>query len=103
MADVLVSFPGASAHEVESLIATPGEQVLDEIEGLEHIYSTSSHGMAVLTLQFEVGVPRRDALVRLHNQISCQPGLVSGRSWSFTAGGACAGHRRCADHGADLV
>ncbi len=69
MADVLVSFPGASAREIESLIATPGEQVLDEIEGLEHIYSTSSHGMAVLTLQFEVGVPRRDALVRLHNQI----------------------------------
>ena len=69
MADVMVSFPGASAREVESLIATPGEQVLDEIEGLEHIYSTSSHGLAVLTVQFEVGVPRQAALVRLHNQI----------------------------------
>jgi multidrug efflux pump subunit AcrB len=69
MADILVAFPGASAREVESLIATPGEQVLDEIEGVEHIYSVSRHGMAVLTIQFEVGVPRRDALVRLHNQI----------------------------------
>jgi len=69
MADVLVDFPGASAREIESLIATPGEQVLDEIEGVEHIYSVSRHGMAVLTIQFEVGVPRRDALVRLHNQI----------------------------------
>ncbi|AKS41314.1 efflux RND transporter permease subunit [Wenzhouxiangella marina] len=69
MADVIVAFPGASAREVESLIATPGEQVLDEIQGVEHIYSVSRAGMAVLTIQFEVGVPRRDALVRLHNQI----------------------------------
>jgi len=75
MADVLVAFPGASAREVESLIATPGEQVLDEIEGVEHIYSMSRHGLAILTIQFEVGIPRRDALVRLHNQI------LANRDW----------------------
>ncbi|NDY94328.1 efflux RND transporter permease subunit [Wenzhouxiangella limi] len=69
MADVIVAFPGASARQVEHLIATPGEQILDEIEGVEHIYSTSAHGRAVITVQFEVGIPRQEALVRLYNQV----------------------------------
>jgi len=33
MADITVPFPGASAREVESLISTPGEQILDEVQG----------------------------------------------------------------------
>ena len=69
MADVIVAFPGASARQVESLIATPGERILDEIEGVEHIYSMSSHGRAVITVRFEVGIPRQEALVRLYNQV----------------------------------
>ncbi len=69
MADVMVAFPGASVHEVESLIATPGEQILDEIEGVEHIYSVSRAGQAILTVEFEVGIPRQEALVRLYNQV----------------------------------
>ncbi|MEE4297705.1 MAG: efflux RND transporter permease subunit [Wenzhouxiangella sp.] len=69
MADVIVAFPGASARQVEQLIAIPGEQILDEIEGVEHIYSMSAHGQAVITVQFEVGIPRQEALVRLYNQV----------------------------------
>jgi multidrug efflux pump subunit AcrB len=69
MADIRVPFPGASAREVESLIATPGEQILDEIKGVEHIYSTSRQGQAIITVQFEVGVPRQEALVRLYNKV----------------------------------
>ncbi len=69
MADVQVPFPGASVQEVESLIATPGEQILDEIRGVEHIYSLSRPGMAVITVQFEVGVSRQAALDRLYNKV----------------------------------
>ena len=39
---------GASAVEVENLVATPMEQVLAEIEGVKHTYSVSQPGMAVL-------------------------------------------------------
>ena len=53
-ANVFVPFPGASAEQVESLVSTPAEQVLSEIEGLEHIYSTSMPGMSVLTVQYKV-------------------------------------------------
>ncbi|UJS23191.1 efflux RND transporter permease subunit [Thiothrix winogradskyi] len=68
-ANVFIPFPGASAEQVESLVSTPAEQVLSEIEGLEHIYSTSMPGMSVLTVQYKVGQNRTDALVRLYNKV----------------------------------
>ncbi|KEF30068.1 Acriflavin resistance protein [Marinobacter nitratireducens] len=69
MADIMVAFPGASTREVESVIATPAEQVMSEIKGVKHVYSVSRQGQAVITVQFEVGVPRQEALVRLYNQV----------------------------------
>ncbi|MFZ3141344.1 efflux RND transporter permease subunit [Polaromonas sp.] len=69
MANVLVPFPGASVRDVEQMVATPGEQVLSQIAGIEHVMSVSRPGMAVLTVQFKVGVPRTEALVRLHDTI----------------------------------
>jgi multidrug efflux pump subunit AcrB len=75
MADVFVPFPGASAHDVEALVAGPAEQVLSQMNGVEHVYSVSRPGMAVLTVQFKVGVPRLDALVRLYDTVN------SNRDW----------------------
>ncbi len=69
MANVFVPFPGAPAADVENLVAFPLEQVLSEIEGVKHVYSTSRAGMAAFTVEFTVGVPRQDALVRLYNQV----------------------------------
>src|SRR5512137_524994 len=69
MANVIVPFPGASAQQVESLVATPMEKVLAEISGVKHIYSVSRPGVAVVTVQFEVGQDRTDAIVRLYNAI----------------------------------
>ncbi|NBB92564.1 MAG: AcrB/AcrD/AcrF family protein [Gammaproteobacteria bacterium] len=69
MADVFVPFPGASAEEVEYLITNPGEQIFDEISGVKHVYSTSRQGQAVITVEFEVGIPRQEALVRLYNKV----------------------------------
>ncbi len=68
-ANVFIPFPGASAREVESLVASPAEQALDEIEGIEHVYSTSMPGMAILTVQYLVGEDRTDAIVRLYSKI----------------------------------
>lgn len=66
-ANVFIPYPGASSAEVESLVTTPAEQIVSEIEGVEHIYSASSPGMAALTVRFKVGEPRTDAIVRLYN------------------------------------
>jgi multidrug efflux pump subunit AcrB len=69
MANVLVAFPGASVRDVEQMVATPGEQVLSKMAGVEHVMSVSRPGMAVLTVQFKVGVPNNEALVRLHDTL----------------------------------
>jgi multidrug efflux pump subunit AcrB len=69
MANVLVPFPGASVGDVEQMVATPAEQVLAQIAGIEHVMSVSRPGLAVLTVQFKVGVPRTEALVRLYDTL----------------------------------
>ena len=69
MANVMVPFDGASSRDVEQWVAVPLEQKLSEIEGVKHVYSISRPGMAVLTVEFEVGVARQPALVRLYNQV----------------------------------
>ncbi len=69
MANVFVPFVGASARDVEQLVSTPLEQKLSEIEGVKHVYSISRPGMAVLTVEYTVGVERQLAIVRLYNQV----------------------------------
>ncbi|MCI5069170.1 efflux RND transporter permease subunit, partial [Acidovorax sp.] len=69
MANVIVPFPGASVADVEQMVATPAEQVLSQMQGTEHVTSVSRPGMAVMTVQFKVGVPRTEALVRLHDTL----------------------------------
>ena len=69
MANVIIPFPGAEVRDVEQMVAAPAEQVLAQISGVDHVMSLSHPGMAVLTVQFKVGVPRIDALVRLHDTI----------------------------------
>lgn len=70
MANVLIPFPGASAKQVEQSVTGPAEQVLSQIANVEHVTSVSRPGLAVITVQFEVGVPRTEALVRLYDTVS---------------------------------
>ena len=75
MADVFIPFPGASARDVENLVATPAEQVLSRMSGVEHVYSVSRPGMAVVTVQFDVGIKYNDAVLRLYDTVH------SNRDW----------------------
>jgi len=70
MANVLIPFPGASARDVEQMVATPAEQVLSRMAGVEHVMSMSRPGLAVITVQYKVGVPRTEALVRLYDTVN---------------------------------
>ena len=70
MANVLIAFPGASSADVQNMVARPAEQVVSQITGVEHTYSVARPGLAVLTVQFQVGVPRTEALVRLYDVLN---------------------------------
>lgn len=76
MADVMISAPGLSAVEIERQIATPIEKLLLQIDGVEHVYSASSSGRAVVTVRFFVGEDREDSLVKIYNKIYSNTDLV---------------------------
>lgn len=69
MADVMIPWPGASAQDVEAMVAAPAEQVLSQMQGVDHVMSVSRTGMALVTVQFKVGVPRQTAVVRLYETV----------------------------------
>jgi multidrug efflux pump subunit AcrB len=75
MANVIIPFPGASSEDVHNMVTVPAEQVLSQITGIEHIYSVTQPGMAILTVQYKVGQPRIDSLVKLYDT------LMSNRDW----------------------
>ena len=83
MADIYVKAPGASPEEIEKLVATPLEQILWEIDGVEYVYAMASREEAIITVRFFVGEDREDSLVKLHNKIQMNmdriPPIVS--SW----------------------
>lgn len=69
MASVIIPFPGATIPDVEQMVAIPAEQVLAQMHGVEHVMSVSRDGVAIITVQFKVGVARNDALVHLHDTL----------------------------------
>ena len=68
-ANIFIAYPGATAREVEEIVSTPAEQIISELQGLDHVYSASYPGLSVLTAQFKVGEDRTQAIVRLYNAI----------------------------------
>ncbi len=70
MANVMIPFPGASSIDVQNMVAVPAEQVLGQIAGIEHTFSVARPGMAILTVQFKVGVAHTEALVRLFDVLN---------------------------------
>jgi multidrug efflux pump subunit AcrB len=76
LADVYVQMPGASAEVVEQQVANRLERLLSQIDGVEHVYSMSRPGQAVVTVRFYVGEDREKSLVKLHNKIAMNVDLV---------------------------
>lgn len=69
LADIYVQFPGHSASEVESLVSTPLERILYQIDGVEYVYSMSRENQAIITVRYFVGQDRERSLVKLYKKI----------------------------------
>ncbi|NTU41865.1 MAG: efflux RND transporter permease subunit, partial [Nitrospirales bacterium] len=69
MIDVMVSYPGASAKEVEERVTKPMEKLLWEIKGVEYIYSTSKPGQSMAIVRFYVGQDMEKSIVNLYNKL----------------------------------
>ncbi|MHB8173681.1 MAG: efflux RND transporter permease subunit [Nitrospirota bacterium] len=80
-ANIYVMYPGASAKEVEELVARPLERILREIKGVDNVYSVSMNGMAVVTVKFHVGQDREKSILNLYDKVMSNmnfapPGVV---------------------------
>ncbi len=70
MVDVLVAWPGAEPAVVESRIVVPMERMLWGVSGVEHVYSTSRPGLAMVTVRFKVGDSNEASLVKVYERQS---------------------------------
>lgn len=69
MIDVYVSYPGASAHEVDEQVTKPMSKLLWEIKGVEYIYTISKPGTSVAIVRFHVGEDMEKSTVNLYNKL----------------------------------
>lgn len=69
-ANIMVSKPGASPIEIEQLIVKPLEAILQGLKGVEHTYGMALDSLGVVSVQFEVGEDKEDALVRLYDRVA---------------------------------
>jgi multidrug efflux pump subunit AcrB len=69
MADVFVQMPGATPQEVTERVINPMEKLMQEVQGVEYIYSTAMPGQAMMTVRFYVGNDMEDSLVKLYNKL----------------------------------
>jgi multidrug efflux pump subunit AcrB len=69
MIDVTVTYPGASAKEVEERVTRPMEKLLWEIKGVEYIYSIVKPGFNLTIVRFYVGESMEESLVKLYNKL----------------------------------
>lgn len=69
--EIRVEAPGMTARETRELVTKPLENVVQEISGVEDIYSKSVYGgMAVVTVRFYVGEDLERSMILLRQRIS---------------------------------
>jgi multidrug efflux pump subunit AcrB len=69
LADIFVQMPGASAKEVEQRISFPLEKLIQEIPGVEYVYSASRTGSSVITARFLVGQNTETSIFKLYSKL----------------------------------
>ena len=66
---ISASYPGASAQVVSDAVAAPIEEVVNGVEGMIYMSSTSRDGGYSLQVTFDVGVDVDIAMVKVQNRL----------------------------------
>ncbi|MDR9498414.1 MAG: efflux RND transporter permease subunit [Hydrogenovibrio sp.] len=70
VATVQVVWPGANAEDVETSITEPLERVLRNVQSLDEMTSTSSLGMASISLKFQEGTDMIEVMDEVNQRVS---------------------------------
>ncbi len=76
LVDIMVAYPGSSAEQANALVAQPLERALHEIPGVDHVYSVARRGQAFVAVQFNVGEPLEESLVKVYDKLSSHRDVV---------------------------
>jgi len=66
---VVVVMPGATPQEIENVISIPLETKLREINGVEHVYSTSMDNVGIINMMYYIGENREDSNLKLYDKV----------------------------------
>ena len=77
MIDVIAAMPGASPQEAENLLARPIEQRMMELPGVDHVYTMSGDGYAMVTVRFKVGEDQERSVTKVQAKLA---GAVKNKS-----------------------
>src|SRR6187397_3438303 len=68
---VAAIYTGANAQAVESAVTTPLEQVINGVEGMQYMRSSSTNtGICTITITFEIGRDADLAAVDVQNRVN---------------------------------
>lgn len=70
MIDVITAMPGATPSEAENLLARPVEQRMMEIPGVDHVYTMSGDGYAMVTVRFKVGEDQERSVTKVQAKLA---------------------------------
>ena len=70
MIDVISAMPGASPQEAENLLARPIEQRMMELPGVDHVYTMSGDGYAMVTVRFKVGEDQERSVTKVQAKLA---------------------------------
>ena len=69
IADVLLTYPGRGASDIDERIARPVGSWIREIPEVKHVVSSSSENAVLFSVEFHDGVPKEKALTELYARL----------------------------------
>jgi multidrug efflux pump subunit AcrB len=69
VADVLLTYPGRGAQDIDERIARPVGSWIREIPTVKHVVSSAGEHSVLFTVEFREGVPREKALTELYDRL----------------------------------
>jgi HAE1 family hydrophobic/amphiphilic exporter-1 len=67
---VTVMYPGASAEEMETIVAKPLEDAFSTLEGLDKVTTSCREGMTMINVQFTLGTDVKFAEIKVRDKVA---------------------------------
>jgi len=72
--NIVVEYPGANSEVMEGFVATPIEQAVSSVDGIDYITSQSTQGQTTVTVNLNLGYDVNTAITDITNQVEAVRG-----------------------------